>query len=166
MSAPLHRRRAAGLGLGALAAALFAEVHAHADETQTARAAGTREGFSLRGLEDVPPEEFPWGSIRWLMNSKIDPDAEMTLGVVQIHAHQANPVHRHPNSAEYLHVLSGTLEHRVGDRWTTLKPGDTLRIPKNAVHAARTGAEPCRVLVVYDTGTRQMVPVTDDPPGR
>jgi quercetin dioxygenase-like cupin family protein len=155
MTEPLHRRRAAGLGLGALAALLVgaadADDHDHAD----------REGLSLRGLDDVPPEVYPWGSIRWLMNGKIDPAAEMTLGVVQIAANRANTVHRHPNSAEYLYVLEGTLEHRVGDRWTALKPGDTLRIPKGAVHGARTGAQPCRVLVVYDTGTRQMVPVAE-----
>lgn len=154
MSDPLNRRRAAGLGLGALAAALLADAAAaHEDDPDD------RAGFSLRGLDDVAPEEYPWGWIRWLMNGKIDPDAEMTLGIVQIEANRANPVHRHPNSAEYLYVLSGTLEHRVGDRWTTLEPGDALRIPKDAVHGARTGDAPCRVLVVYNTGARQMVPV-------
>ena len=50
---------------------------------------------------------------------------------------------------------------RVGDRWVALKTGDTLRIPKGIVHGARTGAESCRVMVCYDTGTRQMVPVAD-----
>jgi quercetin dioxygenase-like cupin family protein len=157
MTDPLTRRHAAGLGLGALAALLAgaADAKAHVDDDDD------REGLSLRGPDDVAPEVYPWGSIRWLMNAKLDPEAEMTLGVVHIDANRANTVHRHPNSAEYLYVLEGTLEHRVGDRWTALEPGDTLRIPKGTVHGARTGASPCRVLVVYDTGTRQMVPVAE-----
>jgi quercetin dioxygenase-like cupin family protein len=117
---------------------------------------------SVKGFDEVEPLEFPWGWIRWLMNAEIDPDAEMTLGVASIKPHQSNPLHMHPNSAEYLHVLAGSLEHRLGDRWVTLKTGDTLRIPKGVVHTARTGEEACRVLVVYDTGRRQMVHVTEE----
>jgi quercetin dioxygenase-like cupin family protein len=116
---------------------------------------------SLQAFDKAQPQEYPWGWIRWLMNSQIDPSAEMTLGMVYIKAHQTNPVHIHPNSAEYLHVLAGACEHRIGDRWVALKTGDTLRIPKGIVHGARTGAESCRVMVCYDTGTRQMVPVAD-----
>ena len=112
--------------------------------------------------------EYPWGWIRWLMSADIEADAEMTFGVVQIDAGQLNPLHIHSNCEEYLYVISGSCEHRLGDRWATLKPGDTLRIPKGAVHMARTKDQPCRVMVVYDTGTRQMVPVTEaekkDPP--
>jgi quercetin dioxygenase-like cupin family protein len=60
-----------------------------------------------------------------------------------------------------LHMLSGTCEHRVGDRWVTLKEGDTLRVPKGVPHQARTKEQPFRAMVVYDTGKRQMVPVDE-----
>jgi quercetin dioxygenase-like cupin family protein len=116
---------------------------------------------SLQAYEDVKPLEFSWGWIRWLMNAEADPDAEMTLGLVHIKPNQSNPTHLHPNSSEYLHVLSGSCEHRIGDRWVTLKTGDTLRIPRGEVHAARTKDEACRVMVLYDTGKRQMVTVDD-----
>jgi quercetin dioxygenase-like cupin family protein len=107
------------------------------------------------------PQKFAWGWIRWMMNAEIDPKAEMTLGVVYIEPHQTNPRHLHPNSAEYLHVVSGSCEHMLGKRWVTLKAGDTLRVPKGAVHQARTKDEPCRSIVVYDTGKRQMTPVAE-----
>ena len=42
-----------------------------------------------------------------------------------------------------------------------MKPGDTLRIPKNVIHQARTKGEPCRSIIVYNTGARQMVPVDE-----
>jgi quercetin dioxygenase-like cupin family protein len=125
-------------------------------------------GLSLQSYDKVEPQVYPWGTIRWLMNAQIDPQAEMTLGIVEIKPGQTNPLHIHPNSAEYLHVLSGSCDHRIGDRWVTLKTGDTLRVPKGVPHCARTKEEPCRVMVVYDTGKRQMVPVEEgkNPPPR
>ncbi len=121
---------------------------------------------SLQTFEKAKLQEFAWGSIRWLMNAEIDPKAEMTLGVVYVQPNQTNPLHVHPNSAEYLHMLSGSCEHRVGSRWVPLKTGDTLRIPRGVPHMARTKDEPFRALIVYDTGTRQMVPVADGKPPR
>jgi len=118
--------------------------------------------MSLTSFDDVKPLEFSWGWIRWLMSSEIDPDAEMTFGLVYIKPNQSNPLHLHPNSAEYLHVLSGSCEHRLNDQWVTLKAGDTLRIPSGAVHLARTRDEACRVMVVFNTGKRQMVVVEEE----
>jgi quercetin dioxygenase-like cupin family protein len=122
--------------------------------------------LSLTSLDKVEAQNFPWGSIRWLMNAQIDPQAEMTLGIVHVKPHQSNPLHIHPNSAEYLHMLSGECEHLVGQRWVALKAGDTLRIPKGVVHGARTKDQPFRCIVVYNTGKRQMVPVAGTKPAR
>ncbi len=105
--------------------------------------------------------EFDWGWIRWLMNGKLDPNAEMTLGMVYIKPNQTNPAHLHPNSGEYLHVLEGSCEHMVGKKWVTLKKGDTLRIPKDVPHKARTGKQACTAMIVYDTGDRQFVEVKE-----
>jgi quercetin dioxygenase-like cupin family protein len=128
--------------------------------------AGAGEGKgSLQPYDKVEPQKYPWGWIRWLMNGQIDPEAEMTMGLVHIEPNQKNTLHIHPNSAEFLHVLSGTSEHRVGsDRWVTLRPGDTLRIPKNVPHQARTLDQPFEALIVYDTPTRIMVPVPEEKP--
>ena len=101
--------------------------------------------------------KFPWGWIRWLMNSKVDPKAETTVGIVQIEPNQTNPYHMHPNCTEYVHVLNGSCEQLVGDKWVPMKTGDTMRFPKGAPHMARTGKEPCRSMIIYDTGDRQMV---------
>ena len=76
--------------------------------------------------------------------------------------HQENPLHLHPGSTEYLHVLEGSCEHLVGKEWLTLKVGDTLRIPKNAPHRARTKDQSCRAVIVYNTGKRQFVPLEEE----
>jgi quercetin dioxygenase-like cupin family protein len=107
----------------------------------------------------VETQKFPWGSIQWLMSGKIDPHAEMTLGIVQVKPNQANPIHIHPNSAEYLHMLSGACEHLIDGRWVALKAGDTVRIPQGVPHGARTKDQPFLAVIVYDTPNRQMVPV-------
>lgn len=107
-------------------------------------------------------QQFEWGWIRWIINAKVEAKAPMTFGIVHVEANQTNPVHVHPNSDEYLHVLSGSCEHRVGDKWVALKTGDTIRIPRNAPHGIRTGKEACRSMIVYDTGDRQMVVVGNE----
>ena len=98
------------------------------------------------------------------MNGKIDPHAEMTMGIVSFEPNQINTLHIHPNSAEFLHMLTGTAEHLVDGRWVTLKAGDTLRIPRNVPHQARTKDQPYTALIVYDTPTRVMVPVAEEKP--
>jgi quercetin dioxygenase-like cupin family protein len=118
----------------------------------------------LQPSEKVETEKYPWGYIRWLMSGAIDPGAEMTMGIVHFEPNQANVLHVHPNSAEFLHMLSGSAEHLIDGRWVLLKPGDTLRIPKSVPHQARSGDEPYTALIVYDTPTRIMVPVTGPPP--
>lgn len=128
---------------------------------QTAQAEGPPAQVGLQPYEKIQPQKFPWGWIRWLMNAQLDPAAEMTLGIVRIEPNQSNPLHIHPNSAEYLHVLPGSCRHRLGDRWLAMKAGDTLRIPQGVPHMARTTDEPCLVMVVYNTGTRQMILVTE-----
>lgn len=114
-------------------------------------------GVTLQRYENAELVKFSWGWIRWLVNSKTDPNAEMTVGIVHIEPNQTNPYHLHPNSAEYVHVLSGACEQLVGEKWVPMKAGDTMRFPKGVPHMARTGKESCRCLIMYDTGDRQMV---------
>lgn len=148
------RRSLLETGFAALAAALvLPELPAAEAEPAAAKA-------RLRPFDQVEPEKYPWGSIRWLMNGQIDTEAEMTLGLVHFEPNQVNTLHVHPNSAEFLHVLSGPSEHLIDGRWVALKPGDTLRIPKGVPHQARSKDQPFSALIVYDTPNRIMVPVT------
>ena len=145
-----------------LAAGIAAAVLSGAGAALAAEDPGLK--FSLSAYEKIPAQKYPWGWIRWLMNAEIDSASEMTVGIVFLEAHQTNPLHVHPNSGEVLHVLCGSCEHRLGARWDKLKAGDTLRIPKDVPHQARTQDGPCLSMVVYNTGKRQMVPVTEEKP--
>jgi quercetin dioxygenase-like cupin family protein len=148
------RRRLLRSGVAAAAALVLTNLPAVAAEGKT----------RLQRSEQDEVEKFPFGWIRWLMNGRIDPQAEMTMGLVHFEPNQTNVLHVHPNSAEYLHMLSGTAEHLVDGRWVTLKAGDTLRIPKGVPHQSRTKDQAYEALIVYDTPTRVMVPINEAKP--
>ena len=153
-----------GLGRG-MVCFLFAFSWVVASRAAEPEAAGTSgkevAKATAQAFDKVEVQQYPWGWIRWLMNAEIDPQAEMTFGMVYIKPHQENPAHFHPNSNEILHVLEGSCEHLVGKEWVTLKKGDTLRIPKQVPHRARTTDEPCRAVIVYNTGKRQFIPIDE-----
>ena len=146
----LTRRGLIQTGIAAAAGLACAELVAAGQEGGTP---------TILRADKIETQKFPWGYIQWLMNGRIDPKAEMTLGIVHVEPNQANPIHIHPNSAEYLHMLSGACEQLIGGRWVALEAGDTVRFPKGVPHGARTKDQPFRAVIVYDTPTRQMVPV-------
>ena len=109
----------------------------------------------VQNFDKVEKVEFSWGWIRWLMNAELDPKAQMTFGVVHLNAGQTNPLHVHRNCEEQLFVLSGSCDHRIGDKSVHLKAGDVIRIPAGVVHKATTSdKEPMRAVIVYSSGTR------------
>ena len=141
------------IATGAIAALLAGAGAARADD---------KLKFDLAPYEKSPAVKVPWGWIRWVMNAEIDPQSELTVGIVFVEAHQTNQLHIHPNSAEVMHVLAGACEHLTGKRWDKLKAGDTLRIPQNVPHHARTLESPVLSMIIYNTGKRVMVPITED----
>jgi quercetin dioxygenase-like cupin family protein len=114
----------------------------------------------VQSFDKVAEEKTAWGSLRWLMNAKLDPASGITLGDVTLNPGQSNPLHVHGNSDEVIYVLSGTCEQRVGHQTVILKAGDALRIPPGVPHTAKVlGNVPMRSVVVYNTGERQFTPV-------
>jgi len=80
--------------------------------------------------------DAPWGKLTWLASSKLGNSTTMTFGRVIIPADQTNPRHRHPNCDEILHLLSGRIEHSLGEEKFILKAGDTISIPAGQWHNA------------------------------
>jgi quercetin dioxygenase-like cupin family protein len=78
----------------------------------------------------------PWGKLTWLASRELGNSTTMTFGRVIIPAGQTNPRHRHPNCDEILHLLSGRLEHSLGEQKFLLNPGDTISIPAGQWHNA------------------------------
>ena len=116
----------------------------------------------VQHADKIAAETSAWGSLRWLMNAKLDASSPLTVGIAEINPGQSNPLHLHGNSDEVIYVLSGSCEQRVGDETVILKAGDTLRIPAGVPHQAKAlGSEPLKSLVIYNTGNRQFTPVIE-----
>ena len=114
--------------------------------------------FSVQGFDSVKEVKYPWGWIRWMMNSEMDPATSQTFGIVQIDAGKRNQLHEHPNCEELLYVLSGSFESVVGSRRVVLHAGDIIRIPANVPHQGINNTNaPMRAVVSYSSGVRQTV---------
>lgn len=133
-------------------------VAASMDSSQ--KVAVTQNGMppSVQKFDSVKEVKYPWGWIRWMMNSELDPGAEQTFGIVQIDAGKRNPLHKHPNCEELLYVLSGSFENVMGGKTVVMHAGDIVRIPANVPHQGINNTkEPMRAVISYSSGTRQMV---------
>ena len=112
----------------------------------------------VQHLDRAEEVKYPWGTIRWLMSSKIDHGSAQTLGIVQINPGQHNQLHSHPNCEEILYVLSGEAEQVVGNKRVTTRAGDLIRVPIGVPHQAIVkGNEPFRAVISYSSGDRQVV---------
>ena len=98
-----------------------------------------------------------WGSLTWLAGAALGNAEGITVGRVIIRSGGSNPRHGHPNCEEVLYLLSGRLEHTVGDETVILGPGDTLVVRAGVNHnAVSIGDEDADMIVAYSSGDRQI----------
>jgi quercetin dioxygenase-like cupin family protein len=100
-----------------------------------------------------------WGSLNWLASARIGNAEGVTVGRVIIQAGQSNPRHSHTTCEEVLYLLSGRLEHYVGDESVVLEAGDTLTVDPTIPHyAINIGEEDADMIVAYSSGERDFRP--------
>ena len=116
---------------------------------------------SVTTITDMDKQEsldFAWGAIKWLCNSQIDSQSQMTFGIVHINPGESNPIHYHPNCEELIYVISGQCEHSLSSEVHQLKAGMMLRIPQGVKHnAINNGLEPVSMVICYSSADRQTV---------
>ena len=106
---------------------------------------------------DIQTDLFPWGRLEWYARKSIN-GANMTLGFCHINPKMENAMHSHPNCDEVLHVLKGSIIHRLNGEELLMNEGDSLFIPQNAVHNAFNSSESEVVLsIAFTTGERRTV---------
>ena len=100
-------------------------------------------------------EPQPWGKLEWFASRALGNSTSMTVGLATISVGKANPLHRHPNCDEVLHVIQGRIIHRVGDKEYEMQAGDTVTIPENTWHNARNiGSEDAVLSISFSTPDR------------
>lgn len=99
-----------------------------------------------------------WGSLAWMVNSRLVEGAEMTVGLVTIKVGHGNPTHTHPNCEEIVYVVAGKCDQYLGDERFSLETGQGLVIPRHIEHySVNTGDEPLVVLVCYSSPDRETI---------
>jgi quercetin dioxygenase-like cupin family protein len=108
--------------------------------------------------EEVPVEQFEWGTLQWLCNARLSPGAEQTLGICRLLPGRRNPLHYHPNCEEVLHMLAGQGRHSYDGLFVDLRPGDTMRVPAHVRHNLENiGTETIVCLIAFSSGNRETV---------
>ena len=111
----------------------------------------------VTNLDEAEVEEYPWGTIRWLCNKKMVPEAKQTFGYVVIDPGKENGVHSHPNCEEILFVIEGECLHSYDDKKYNLKAGEAIFIPADVKHNARNiGDTPLKMIVSYSSPERKI----------
>jgi quercetin dioxygenase-like cupin family protein len=109
-------------------------------------------------LSDVKVDPQTWGRLEWMVSGDIGNSDNLTVGKCYIQPHDQNPPHYHPNCDEVLHVLRGTIRHRLGDEYIEMSAGDTISIPQGTIHNAENlGDTEAEFVIIFSTATREVV---------
>ena len=101
-------------------------------------------------------ESFDWGSMTWLLDAESCAGAGLSLARMTLEASRTAPRHRHPDCQEALHLLSGTVELRIGTDSRLLEAGGSALIPKGIAHSLRNpGSAPAVLMIAYGSGARR-----------
>jgi quercetin dioxygenase-like cupin family protein len=64
----------------------------------------------------------------------------MIVGLMRMAAGTGAEPHSHPNE-QWIYILEGTLQAKIGDKQLEARPGSVLYVPANVVHSSKATAE-------------------------
>jgi quercetin dioxygenase-like cupin family protein len=117
----------------------------------------------------VEREQLAWGELGWISRPASTGAEAITVIEVTLNAGQGHNFHKHPDQEEVIYVMAGQIEQWLERDNQLLKPGDSIFIPADVVHASfNTGREPAKLMVVLGpcvgAGGYEVVEVADQPP--
>ena len=96
-----------------------------------------------------PPEELDWGKLRWVSRPPTTNAEKLTVIEVNITPGNGHNFHKHPNQEEVIYVLEGEIEQWLDTTSRVLKPGDSIFIDADVVHASFNDSnKPARILAI------------------
>jgi len=114
-------------------------------------------GYILRrgALDPDSGVAHPWGWLNLVSEVATTGIDGVTVGMARIEPGAENPLHIHGNCSEIILLLSGSVEHVVGEEVVELTAGDVLIVPQAVPHQARSvGTTAAEMVVVYNSGER------------
>ena len=78
--------------------------------------------------------DYDWGRVVWSIANRLGNSETQSFGRLTVFNGQRIPNHRHVDSDEIVHIVSGRLEQQLGEDVYILGPGDTISVPAGAWH--------------------------------
>jgi quercetin dioxygenase-like cupin family protein len=118
---------------------------------------------------DVEREQLDWGELGWISRPISTEAKDLTVIEVTLTPGHGHNFHKHPDQEEVIYVMAGQIEQWLETEKQLLKPGDSIFIKADVVHASfNTGSQPAKLMVVLGPcvgeGGYELVDVADQPP--
>ena len=85
---------------------------------------------------DLKYDVLDWGRTVWLNPPATTGSKNVMMALVELEPGQGHAFHYHPGQEEIIHVLEGTVEQWLTTEKRVLKPGDSIFIAADMVHAS------------------------------
>jgi quercetin dioxygenase-like cupin family protein len=119
--------------------------------------------------KEIERDQLDWGEMGWISRPATTQARGITAIEVTLNPGKGHNFHKHPDQEEVIYVLSGEIEQWLETKKQMLKPGDSIFISADVVHASfNIGSQPARLMVVLGPcvgeGGYELVDVADQAP--
>jgi quercetin dioxygenase-like cupin family protein len=114
----------------------------------------------------IAPVFYDWGALKWLVDDSVADSSTQSFGVVYVQPGKTNPTHWHTEAQEIVHMLQGECDVRTDSGTVTLRPGQTLFIPRGTRHElTNRGWQPAAYVASFSASDRGTLFENPDEPG-
>ena len=98
---------------------------------------------------EVDREQLDWGELGWISRPAKTGAKDLTVIEVTLNPGGGHNFHKHPTQEEVIYVMAGEIEQWLQKKKQTLRPGDSIFIGADVVHASfNENSEPARLMVM------------------
>jgi quercetin dioxygenase-like cupin family protein len=99
--------------------------------------------------KEIARDQLDWGQMGWISRPSANAAKQICEIEVTLEPGFGHNFHKHLRQEEVIHVMAGEIEQWLGTEKRTLKPGDSVFIGPDLVHASfNTGKQTAKLLVV------------------
>jgi quercetin dioxygenase-like cupin family protein len=118
---------------------------------------------------EVVREQLDWGELGWCSRPAGTGLGKLVMIEVNFTEGGGHQFHKHSHQEEVIYCIQGEVEQWLGEEKRILKPGDSVSIPPNTVHASFATAGGEKLLAVLgpaidDENGYEMVEVAGEAP--
>ena len=113
---------------------------------------------ALIPADEAPIIQLPHCELKWICHDDINPTKELATGFATFQAGNGHDKHYHPNAEEVIYVVRGQSQQELKDQIFEMKAGDSIHIPKGAIHWTKNvGKGELEILVIFSSPTPETV---------